>query len=32
MPGLWVDPFGPLIKNIPILVLIIINAVLSDSR
>ncbi len=32
MPGLWVDPFGPLIKNIPILALIAINAVLSDSR
>ncbi|KQU96647.1 SDR family oxidoreductase [Devosia sp. Root105] len=32
MPGLWGDPFGPLVKNIPILALIMINAVLSDSR
>jgi len=32
MPGLWVDTFGPLIKNIPILALIMINAVLSDSH
>lgn len=32
MPGLWADPFGPLIKNVPILALILINAVLSDSR
>lgn len=32
MPELWADPFGPLIKNLPILVLIVINAVLSDSH
>jgi hypothetical protein len=32
LPGLWADPFGALLKNIPILALIGVNAVLSESR
>ena len=32
LPGLWADPFGALLKNIPILALIAVNAVLSAAR
>jgi hypothetical protein len=32
LPQLWADPFGPLLKNLPILMLISVNAVLSDQR
>jgi hypothetical protein len=32
LPGLWADPFGALLKNIPILALIGVNAVLSEPR
>lgn len=32
LPGLWADPFGALLKNIPILALIAVNAVLSEAR
>lgn len=32
MPLLWADPFGPLLKNLAVLMLIGVNAVLSESR
>jgi uncharacterized protein YbjT (DUF2867 family) len=32
LPGLWADPFGALLKNIPILALIAVNAILSEAR
>ena len=32
MPQLWLDPFGPLLKNIPILMLIGVWAVLRTRR
>jgi uncharacterized protein YbjT (DUF2867 family) len=32
LPGLWADPFGALLKNLPILALIAVNAVLSEAR
>ncbi|MDC9824451.1 SDR family oxidoreductase [Devosia sp. ZB163] len=32
LPGLWADPFGALLKNVPILALIAVNAALSESR
>lgn len=32
LPDLWADPFGALLKNIPILALIGVNAVLSEAR
>ena len=32
LPRLWLDPFGPLLKNIPILAAILANGVLSDRR
>lgn len=32
LPSLWLDPFGPLLKNIPILLAILVNGVLSDGR
>ena len=32
MPALWADPFGPLLKNLAVLALVAVNAVLSDSR
>ena len=31
-PGLWLDPFGALLKNIPILALILVWMVLEDER
>ena len=31
-PALWVDPFGPLLKNLPILVLVLVQMVLSEER
>jgi hypothetical protein len=31
LPDLWADPFGALLKNIPILMLIAVNAVLSEA-
>ena len=31
-PGLWLDPLGPLLKNLPILILIIIHRVLEEER
>lgn len=31
-PGLWADPFGVLVKNIPILVAIAVWMVLEDDR
>jgi uncharacterized protein YbjT (DUF2867 family) len=32
LPRLWLDPFGPLVKNFPILAAILVNGVLSDRR
>lgn len=32
LPGLWTDPFGALLKNLPILALVAVNAVLSEPR
>lgn len=32
LPGLWADPFGALLKNVPILALILVNAALSEKR
>lgn len=32
LPGLWADPFGALLKNIPVIMLIAVNAVLSEAR
>lgn len=32
MPSLWLDPFGPLLKNLPILLAVLVNGVLSDRR
>ena len=32
LPGLWADAFGALLKNIPIVALIAVNAVLSEAR
>jgi len=32
LPVLWLDPFGPLLKNLPILLAILVNGVLSDRR
>jgi len=31
-PGLWLDPLGPLLKNLPILMLIIIHRILEEER
>jgi len=31
-PSLWADPFGPLLKNLPILVLVLVQMVLSEER
>ncbi len=31
-PVLWADPFGPLLKNIPILVLVLVQMVLAEER
>lgn len=32
LPGLWLDPLGPLLKNLPILALIAVHGVIGDSR
>ncbi len=32
LPMLWLDPFGPLLKNLPILMAILVNGALSDRR
>ncbi len=32
MPGLWADPFGPLLKNVPILVAISVWMVVEPDR
>ncbi len=32
LPMLWLDPFGALLKNLPILMAILVNAVLTDQR
>lgn len=31
-PVLWADPFGPLLKNLPILVLVLVQMVLAEER
>ncbi|GAB4360270.1 MAG: NAD(P)H-binding protein [Kiloniellaceae bacterium] len=31
-PSLWADPFGPLLKNLPILVLVLVQMVLAEER
>lgn len=31
-PALWADPFGPLLKNLPILVLVLMQMVLAEER
>ncbi len=31
-PGLWLDPYGPLLKNLPILLLILVNGAIGDRR
>ena len=32
LPQLWLDPLGPLIKNIPILLLIAVHGVIGNNR
>ncbi len=32
MPGLWLDPLGPLLKNVPILALILVHGAIGDKR
>lgn len=32
LPGLWLDPLGPLVKNLPILVLVLVHGAIADSR
>jgi uncharacterized protein YbjT (DUF2867 family) len=32
LPQLWLDPLGPLIKNLPILMLVLVHRVLADQR
>jgi uncharacterized protein YbjT (DUF2867 family) len=32
LPALWLDPFGPLLKNLPILAAILVNGAISDRR
>lgn len=32
LPGLWLDPLGPLLKNLPILVLVLVHGAIADSR
>jgi uncharacterized protein YbjT (DUF2867 family) len=32
LPGLWFDPLGPLVKNLPILVLVLVHGAIADSR
>ncbi|MEQ8355273.1 MAG: NAD(P)H-binding protein [Kiloniellaceae bacterium] len=31
-PALWVDPLGPLLKNLPILVLVLVQMILAEER
>jgi uncharacterized protein YbjT (DUF2867 family) len=32
LPGLWLDPLGPLLKNVPILALVLVHGAIADSR
>ncbi|MFN4096803.1 MAG: DoxX-like family protein [Sphingomonas sp.] len=32
MPALWADPLGPLLKNLPILLLILVHGAIGDRR
>jgi uncharacterized protein YbjT (DUF2867 family) len=32
LPGLWADPLGPLLKNLPILLLILVHGAIGDRR
>lgn len=32
LPGLWLDPLGPLLKNFPILLLVVVHGVIGDKR
>jgi DoxX-like family len=32
MPHLWLDPFGPLLKNVPILLAIAVHGAIGDKR
>lgn len=32
LPALWIDPLGPLLKNIPILLLILVHGAIGDRR
>lgn len=32
MPGMWLDPLGPLLKNLPILALILVHGAIGDER
>lgn len=32
LPGLWLDPLGPLLKNVPILALILVHGAIADKR
>jgi len=32
LPGLWLDPFGPLLKNLPIMVAVLLLAALEQER
>lgn len=32
LPGLWLDPLGPLLKNLPILALVLVHGAIGDRR
>ena len=32
LPGLWADPLGPLLKNLPILALILVHGAIAERR
>lgn len=32
LPGLWLDPLGPLLKNLPILALVLVHGAIADKR
>ncbi|MGK6354237.1 SDR family oxidoreductase [Sphingomonas sp. DT-207] len=32
LPGLWTDPLGPLLKNLPILALVLVHGAIGDNR
>jgi hypothetical protein len=32
LPQLWLDPLGPLLKNIPILIAILVHGAIGDKR